>query len=285
MWTMARIGIIGWEQETNVALAEAWRERGLSAALLAPSEAEQVLGPGDVAIGRLDVLPSLDGVEPGLSALRVVARTGARVLNHAGALLEAHDKLFTARRLVAASIPHPHTVFVSAGATEIPLRPPLVLKPRFGSWGVDVIRCETEGELEEAWEEVRSRRWFQRRGVLVQELVPPCGFDLRLIVAGGRVVGAVERIAAPGEWRTNVSLGGGRRPADPPEEAVQLGLAAAEAIGADLIGVDLLPVDGGFVVLELNGAVEFDHNYDLGGEDVYLETAAALDFLPAEVAA
>jgi RimK family alpha-L-glutamate ligase len=282
---MARIGIVGWEQETNLELANAWRERGLRAELLAPDEAARELGPGDVAVGRLDVLRTLDGVEAGLSALRVVEEAGARVLNRPAALLDAHDKLFTARRLVAAGLPHPHTVFVSAGVTEIPLRPPFVLKPRFGSWGVDVLRCETDEELEAAWATVHTRRWFQRRGVLVQELVPPCGFDLRLIVAGRRVVGAVERVAAPGEWRTNVSLGGGRRPVDPPQEAVRLGLSAAGAIGADLVGVDLLPVEGGFVVLELNGAVEFDHHYDFGERDVYLEAAAALDFLPAEVAA
>ena len=53
----------------------------------------------------------------------------------------------------------------------------------------------------------------------------------------------------------------------------------------DLIGVDLLPVDGGFVVLELNGAVEFDELYSLPGQDVYLDAARALAIEPAGVAA
>ena len=55
-----------------------------------------------------------------------------------------------------------------------------------------------------------------------------------------------------------------------------LGTRAAEVIGADLIGVDLLPASGGYVVLELNGAVEFDRAYDIGGSSVFVEAAAAL---------
>ena len=124
--------------------------------------------------------------------------------------------------------------------------------------------------------DVRSRSWFRRHGALVQELLPLAGFDLRLIVAGGKVVGAAERVARPGEWRTNISLGGRLRSAEPSSAAAALGVAAAEAIGIDLVGVDLAPTDAGYVVIELNGAVDFDDRYWLEGTDVYKETAEAL---------
>jgi glutathione synthase/RimK-type ligase-like ATP-grasp enzyme len=56
-----------------------------------------------------------------------------------------------------------------------------------------------------------------------------------------------------------------------------LALAAAAAVGADLVGVDLLPApDGGHVILELNGAVDFSPDYSLGGHDVFERTAATL---------
>ncbi len=99
--------------------------------------------------------------------------------------------------------------------------------------------------------------------------MPPQGWDLRVVVAAGRVVGAARRVAAPGEWRTNVSLGGRSEPMAPPPLARKLAIAAAAAIRADLVGVDLLPTRTGFVVAEINGAVDFRPWYALEVEDVY----------------
>ena len=65
--------------ETNVELVRQWRSLGLDAALLAPLEAPVKLKSGDVALGRLDVLPTLDGVEAGLLALFLLERRGTRL--------------------------------------------------------------------------------------------------------------------------------------------------------------------------------------------------------------
>jgi ribosomal protein S6--L-glutamate ligase len=257
------VGVVGWQQETNELLVTAWRELGVLATLLAPDEARARLAAGDVAVGRLDVLRTLDGAEPGLEALDELAARGVRVLNARRALLDAHDKLRTAELLASAGVSHPRTVHHPATSDDIELAPPLVVKPRFGSWGIDVFRCETEAEVERVLHEIAARPWFLRHGALLQELVPPAGFDLRLVVAAGTVVGAIQRIARPGEWRTNVSLGASRHAVEPSGEALALGVVAAEAIGSDLVGVDLLPVDGDHIVIELNGAVEFDSAYDL----------------------
>ena len=56
-------------------------------------------------------------------------------------------------------------------------------------------------------------------------------------------------------------------------------MAAANAIGADLISVDLLPIADGFTVIELNGAVDFDGTYSLPGTDVDVRIAEALGLL------
>jgi [lysine-biosynthesis-protein LysW]--L-2-aminoadipate ligase len=155
-----------------------------------------------------------------------------------------------------------------------------VLKPRFGSWGQDIFRCDSPAELRRRLQEMRTRSWFRRHGALLQQLFAPRGYDLRVLVARGVVVGAVERVAAPGEWRTNISLGGTRRPCVPSAQACALAEAAAGALDADLVGVDLLPVDDGFVIVELNAAVEFDRGYSLPGADVYTDAARALGLSP-----
>jgi len=256
--------------------------------VLSPAQALARLTRGDVALGRLDVLESLDGVEPGLWTLERLAAAGVRVLNGRRTLVAAHDKLATAAALYAAGVPHPRTVHVAPWLPLPELPPPLVFKPRFGSWGRDVVRCDDDAAVLRTLEELASRPWFDATGALAQRLVTPRGYDLRLLVARGRVVGAVRRVAAPGEWRTNVALGARREPVSPPPEAQAVALAAAAAIDGDLVGVDLVPADlGTCVVLELNGAVDFSTAYSLDG-DVFAAAVEALRVLeeaPARLAA
>src|SRR6266542_560116 len=76
---------------------------------------------------------------------------------------------------------------------------PAVVKPRFGSWGREVTLCRDRRELERTVERLVFRPWFRTGGAIAQELIPPLGHDLRVIVAGGTVVGAGRRDAAPGE--------------------------------------------------------------------------------------
>ena len=262
--------------ETNEALAAAARALGVSASVLPPRDALRLLGPGDVALGRLDVREGLDGIESGSTELERLASGGVRLLNPPSCLAAAHDKLLTARVLRLSAVPHPHSWLIAEGTPTAAPELPLVLKPRFGSWGRDVTLCRTQAELDTELDRLRFRGWFREHGVLAQELVPPLGWDLRLIVAGGRVVGAARRYAAPGEWRTNVSLGGRTEPAEPAALACTLALAAAAAIGADLVGVDLLPTENGFLVSELNGAVDFRAHYALDGRGVFEETVGEL---------
>ena len=262
--------------ETSSALAAAWRERGIETELVPPLRLRDSLRPGDSILARLDVLPTLDGVEPGLLELLLLERAGIRVLNPTAMLVGAHDKLRTARLLSRAHLPHPWTKHLAAGDARPRLRVPVVVKPRFGSWGIDVFRCDNEDELARHLQDISERSWFRRHGALLQELLPPCGYDLRILVAGDTTIGAVQRISAAGEWRTNISLGGSRRPCIPTPRACALAEAAAKAIGADLVGVDLLPADTDFVILELNAAVDFNTTYSLPEGDVYAAAAAAL---------
>jgi len=255
--------------ETNLALAGAAAALGMPALVLPPRDALRSLEPGDVALGRLDVRPELDGIESGIAELEQLASTGAVVLNPAAALIAAHDKHLTARILRRAAVPHPRTWLLAEGIPAPAPELPVVLKPRFGSWGRDVVRCENADELELALARLSRRPWFAEHGVLAQELVPPLGWDVRIVVAGGEIVGAARRVAAPGEWRTNVALGGRSEPITPPALAQRLALEAAAALRGDLVGVDLLPLRSGFVVSEVNGAVDFRTEYGIRPGNVF----------------
>ena len=114
----------------------------------------------------------------------------------------------------------------------------VIIKPIFGSMGHGMVRVS---DPDVAFRVVRSLEQL-RIVFYVQRAVDHGGRDVRVFVIGGRVLGAIERQAPDGEWRTNVSLGGSARPFDLPPAWEQLALRAAAAMGADYAGVDLLPV-------------------------------------------
>lgn len=266
--------------ETNVELAtRGWP--GAESMLLEPQSALRHLRPGDVALNRLDVLPTLNGVEDGLWIVGQLEAHGVRVLNSASALLSAHDKLLTARVLASGGVPHPRTARLTRTRDAATFRYPVVAKPRFGSWGRDVEICADEHELGRYLAASLTRPWG-RAGAIVQELVEHAGHDLRMVVAGGKVVGSAVRRPPPGEWRTNVALGAVIEPASPDPFACEIAVAAARTLALDLAGVDLLPTADGYVVIEVNGAVEFRPLYSQA--DVFAAAMAGLGRRPLLVA-
>jgi RimK family alpha-L-glutamate ligase len=265
---------------TSLALAaRTWN--GTPIDVLAPRDALLRLEPGDVALVRLDIREDLGGIEEGLSAVERLVDRGVRVLNPPSALQRAHDKVLTARTLRRAGLPHPQTRLIEHHREPPELDFPVVVKPRFGSWGREVTLCRDRHEFELTLERLAFLDWFRATGAIAQELIPPLGHDLRLIVAGGGIVGAGRRTAPPGEWRTNVALGATVTHAAPPPVALAIGLAAADASGLDLVGVDLLPTGpGGFSVVELNGAVDFRPVYAAPGRDIFADAVVALSGCP-----
>ncbi len=83
--------------------------------------------------------------------------------------------------------------------------------------------------------------------------------DLRVYVVGDEIVGSMYRYAPEGDWRTNVALGGAVEDAtdDMPEEAAETALYAAEVMGLDYAGVDLVEGYDGWYVLEVNPTAGF----------------------------
>ena len=197
---------------------------------------------------------SLEQVVFRMDAVHRIAAAGVPVLNPPRAVEAAVDKYLTLSLLDRAGIPVPPT-WTGESATEAlevfnALGGDVVVKPLFGSEGRGLMRI-SDPEL--AW---RSFHAIERLNAVLylQRVVRHPGHDVRVFVLRGSVLGVMRRHASPGEWRTNVSLGGKAEPCRLDPEAERLALAAARAIGAEMAGVDLIAdLDlGKLVVLEVN---------------------------------
>lgn len=215
-------------------------------------------GPSDFAAADVIVVRGMPGTSPADARLEEVifrmdvlgrlAATGTPVVNPPRALELAIDKYLTLAHLAEAGLPVPRTVVVqdaaSAARAHAELGGDCVIKPLFGSRGRGIVRVAS-GDADGLPGDTGGI-------VYLQEFIPHHGWDVRVLVVGERLF-AMRRLAALGEWRTNLALGGQAESLVLPAEWGDLARRAAAAVGAPLAGVDLLPArDGRLLVLEVN---------------------------------
>jgi RimK family alpha-L-glutamate ligase len=238
----------------------------------------------DAVLARIVPDGSLEQIIFRVDALHWIEDRGIPVVNSARTIERCVDKFYTSALLHEAGLATPETVVCERAADAMPvIRGMLrdgddaIIKPLFGSMGHGLMRV-SDPEL--AWRVVRPLE--QMRAVFyVQRAVDHGGRDVRVFVVGGRVLGAIERQAPPGDWRTNVARGGAARAIDVPEAWARLAVRAAAVVGADYAGVDLLPSSTGDVfVLEVNGIPGWQGLQEATGIDV---AGAIVDHLIARV--
>lgn len=226
----------------------------------------------DAVLARIVPDGSLEQIIFRVDALHWIEDRGIPVMNSARAIERCVDKFYTSALLVEAGLPTPETVVCERAGDAMPLIRAIVregddviIKPLFGSMGHGLMRV---GDAELAWRVVRPLE--QMRSVFyVQRAIDHGGRDVRVFVVGGKVLGAIERTAPAGDWRTNVARGGSARAIDVPDAWARLALRAAAAVDADYAGVDLLPAsDGTVFVLEVNGIPGWQGLQDATGIDV-----------------
>lgn len=208
----------------------------------------------DAVLARIIPSGSLDQVIFRVDALHWLEERGVAVVNPPRAIERCVDKFYTSALLQEAGLPTPETVVcerLDVAMDAVRALGDVVIKPLFGAMGHGMVRVS---DPDTAWRVLRALE-LTRAVYYVQRAVAHGGRDVRAFVVGDRVVGAIERIAPAGEWRTNVSRGAGARPFALPPAWEALARRAARTVGADYAGVDLLPsADGGEVwVLEVNG--------------------------------
>ena len=207
----------------------------------------------DAVLARIIPDGSLEQIIYRVDVLHWIEERGVPVMNSPRAIERSVDKFYTTALLQEAGLPTPETVVCEGmgdAMAAVRAMGDVIVKPIFGSMGHGMVRVS---DPEVAFRVLRSLQ--QVRAVFyVQRAVDHGGRDVRVFVVGGTVLGAIERRAPVGEWRTNVSGGGSARPFDLPPAWAELALRAAAAVGADYAGVDLLPSrEGAVFVLEVNG--------------------------------
>jgi RimK family alpha-L-glutamate ligase len=206
----------------------------------------------DAAIVRTIPAGSLEQVIFRMDVLHAASLRGLPVLNPPRAVEICVDKYLTNVRLAAAGLPTPPTHIAQraddAFAAFDQLGGDVVIKPVFGAEGRGMQRiCDKEL----AW---RTFRVLEQTGQLIyqQEFIHHPGYDIRVLIMGGKVRAAMQRNAV-NDWRTNVAQGGTPQRIDLSPQETELAMHAAEAVGCPVAGVDLLRgPNGRLYVIEVN---------------------------------
>ncbi|MCY4729083.1 RimK family alpha-L-glutamate ligase [Natronomonas gomsonensis] len=187
------------------------------------------------------------------------------MLNTPTSTMTAIHKFATGTALAEAGIQVPDALLALSGDTLNDRREKfgdeVVYKTAIGTHGGGTWKLDTDDPVNPM---VGSRQAF------LQELIEhdeKRHHDLRIYTVGGRVVGAMNRYAPEGEWRTNVALGGAVEDAtdDLPEEVVTIAERATDVVGLDYAGVDIVQGEDGYYVLEVNPTAGFKGLFEATG--------------------
>jgi RimK family alpha-L-glutamate ligase len=236
---------------------------------------------GDVAVSSRDLeldgcdavvvrgIPrgSLEQVIFRVDALHALEARGMSCVNGPRALERTIDKFLASALLARAGVPTPRTIACERPDDALEafeeLGGDVIVKPLFGAMGAGMTRVD---DADVAYRVFHALE-LERAVYYLQATVPHDGSDLRAFVVGGRVLAAIERVGSG--WRANLARGAKARRTDLSAEQERLCLEAAEALGTDYAGVDLLRgADGRDYVLELNGIPGWRGLQEATGADV-----------------
>ncbi len=162
------------------------------------------------------------------------------------------DKLLTQLKLQQCKIPMPVTYLAATteSAKEIlrKINYPIIIKFPSGMQGKGVMFAESYAAASSLLDALTTLR----QPFLIQEYIETEGVDTRAIVVGDTVVAAMKRKAMTGEKRANIHAGGEGIATELDQQTKAIAIRAAEAIGAEICGVDIIEGDKGPLVLEVN---------------------------------
>jgi ribosomal protein S6--L-glutamate ligase len=214
----------------------------------------------------------------GTAVVRQFEMMGVFPANESQAIARSRDKLRCLQLLARKGIGLPVTGFAHStkdvdGLINIVGGAPLVIKLVEGTQGIGVVFAETHQAAQSVIQAFRELSAH----ILVQEFIKEAkGSDIRCFVIGGRVVAAMKRQGAPGEFRSNLHRGGKAEAIKLTPEERTTAVRSAKALGLNIAGVDILRSNHGPVVMEVNSSPGLEGIEKVTGTDV---AAKIIEFL------
>lgn len=226
-----------------------------------------------------EILPRFDAVIPrigasitpyGAAVLRQFSNTGAYCLNSASSITASRDKLLAHQILARAGIDMPVTAFANSpkdtkGLIKIIGKAPVVVKLLESTQGRGVVLAETSKAAESL---VDAFRGLDANFLIQEFIAEAAGADTRCFVIGGKVVGAMQRKAEAGEFRSNLHRGGSATIAKLSKAERAMAREATKELGLVVAGVDILRSESGPKVLEVNSSPGLEGIEKATGKDI-----------------
>jgi len=240
---------------------------------------------------RQKVLSDYDAVLPrigasisyyGTAVVRQFQEMDVFCANTAHGITNSRDKLRSLQILSRHHIGIPRTTFVRDRKDVLPAiervgGAPVVIKLIEGTQGIGVLLAESINAAESIIELLQS----QKQNVLVQKFVAESkGKDIRALVVGDRVVAAMRRVAQGQEFRSNVHRGGIAEAVELDDQYVETAVRAAQILGLQVAGVDMLEGKNGPQIMEVNSSPGLEGIESCTGLDV---AGAIVDYISAQV--
>jgi len=227
---------------------------------------EEVLEDFDVVIPRIGASVTFYGT----AVLRQFEMMGVFPINESVAITRSRDKLRSLQLLARKGVGMPVTGFANKPDNVPELLKmvggaPVVIKLLQGTQGIGVVLAETR----KAAESVIEAFMGLKADILVQEFIKEAGgADIRCFVIGDKVIAAMKRQGAEGEFRSNLHRGGTASLVRITPEERRTAITAAKAMGLNVAGVDLLRSSRGPLVMEVNSSPGLEGIENATGKNV-----------------
>jgi gamma-F420-2:alpha-L-glutamate ligase len=195
-----------------------------------------------------------------LVVVRHLEKLGIPIINSSASIDYVRDKLYTLEILAEHNLPVPDTILahfpVDADVIEEELGFPVVVKAIYSERGRGVHLCETREKF------LNLLQFIESTGlnvpIIIQEFIATSkGHDLRVFTLGNKILGAMDRIAKEGSFKTNYSSGGTVHKYEMNEKVKELALKCTEILGLEIAGVDILFDHDEYKICEVNAAPGF----------------------------